>query len=44
MNKAGKPPGAVPVSSSRNRFATHRTLIMAALVVAFLLMAIWTPW
>ncbi|WP_312303024.1 hypothetical protein [Pulveribacter sp.] len=34
----------VPASSGRNRFATHRTLILAAIVVAFLLLAIWVPW
>ncbi|WP_313070265.1 hypothetical protein [Melaminivora sp.] len=35
---------AVPQSSGRNRFATHRTLLVAALVLAFLLLAVLVPW
>ena len=44
MNQPSKPSGAVPTSSGRNRFATHRTLIVAAVVIGFLLVAIWMPW
>ncbi len=39
-----KASGAVPTSPGRNRFATHRTLVVAAIIVAFLLVAIWAPW
>lgn len=44
MSTPRKDPGAVPTSSQRNRFATKRTLIVAGMVLAFLLLAIWTPW
>lgn len=44
MTTPKKDPGAVPTSSQRNRFVTHRTLVVAAIVLGFLLIAIWTPW
>ncbi len=39
-----KPPGAVPTSTSKNRVATNRTMIVVIVVVAFLMVAIWVPW
>ncbi|WP_326542427.1 hypothetical protein [Pseudorhodoferax sp.] len=44
MNTPKNPPGAVPTSSSRNRYATKRTLTVGAVVVAFLLFAVFVPW
>lgn len=37
-------PGQVPTSSSRNRFATKRTMYIAAAVVAVALMMVFAPW
>lgn len=37
-------PGQVPTSSSRNRFATKRTLYIAAAVVAVALVIMFAPW
>lgn len=37
-------PGQVPTSSSRNRFATKRTMYIAAAVVAVVLMMVFAPW
>ncbi|WP_255357811.1 hypothetical protein [Pseudorhodoferax sp. Leaf265] len=44
MNASQNPPGAVPTSSSRNRHASKRTLTVGAVVVAFLLFAVFVPW
>ena len=38
------PPGAVPHSSGRNRFATKRTLTITLVVIGFLLVALMVPW
>lgn len=40
-NQESKP---VPVSSGRNRFASTRTLIVAAVVGLFLIVAVFVPW
>ncbi len=37
-------PGAVPHSSSRNRFATKKTLTLTLIVVGFVLVALMVPW
>lgn len=44
MNAPKNTPGAVPTSSSRNRYASKRTLTVGAVVVAFLLFAVFIPW
>ncbi len=44
MTTPSPPTGGVPHSSGRNRFATKRSLAIAAVVIAFLLIAIWVPW
>lgn len=38
------PPGQVPTSSQRNRFATQRTLYIALAVVAVALLVMLVPW
>lgn len=43
MNPPSRPDG-VPHSSGRNRSATQRSIAIAAVVIAFLLVAIWVPW
>ncbi|MBB1653297.1 hypothetical protein A9976_28260 [Delftia sp. UME58] len=37
-------PGQVPTSSSRNRFATKRTMYIAAAIVAVVLVIMFAPW
>lgn len=44
MNAPQNTPGAVPTSSSRNRYANKRTLTVGGVVVAFLLFAVLFPW
>jgi hypothetical protein len=44
MNAPHNPAGAVPTSSSRNRHASKRTLTVGAVVVGFLLFAVFFPW
>lgn len=44
MNAPRNSPGAVPTSSGRNRYATHRTLLIGGVIVAFLLFAVFVPW
>lgn len=44
MNAPKNTPGAVPTSSSRNRHANKRTLTLAAVIVGFLLFAVFFPW
>ncbi len=44
MNAPKNTPGAVPTSSSRNRYASKRTLTVAAVIVGFLLFAVFFPW
>ncbi|GHD02797.1 hypothetical protein GCM10007320_62320 [Pseudorhodoferax aquiterrae] len=44
MNAPKNTPGAVPTSSSRNRHANKRTLTVAAVIVGFLLFAVFFPW
>lgn len=36
--------GQVPTSSSKNRFATKRTLVVAAIVLAIVLLVMLAPW
>ncbi|SFD96754.1 MULTISPECIES: hypothetical protein [Comamonadaceae] len=44
MNAPRDSSGAVPTSSSRNRFASARTLWVAGIVLAVLLVAFVIPW
>lgn len=44
MNAPKNSPGAVPTSSGRNRYATKRTLTVGAVIVAFLVFAVFVPW
>lgn len=44
MNAPQNAPGAVPTSSSRNRYANKCTLTVGGVVVAFLLFAVLFPW
>ncbi|RCW65228.1 hypothetical protein [Pseudorhodoferax soli] len=44
MNAPKNSPGAVPTSSSRNRYASKRTLVVGGVIVAFLLFAVFFPW
>lgn len=44
MNAPKNTRGAVPTSSSRNRYANKRTLTVGAVIVAFLLFAVFIPW
>jgi hypothetical protein len=44
MDAPHNPAGAVPTSSSRNRHASKRTLTVGAVVVGFLLFAVFFPW
>jgi len=43
MTQPSKPDG-VPHSSATNRFATKRSIAIAGVVIAFLMVAIWVPW
>ena len=36
--------GAVPTSSGLNRYATGRTLLIAGVVLALVLVALFAPW
>lgn len=38
------PRDGVPHSSARNTAATQRSIAIAAVVIAFLMVAIWVPW
>lgn len=40
-NQKSKP---VPVSSSRNRFANSRTMLVVGVVALFLIVAVFVPW
>ncbi|HTH08339.1 MAG TPA: hypothetical protein VMA55_02125 [Acidovorax sp.] len=44
MNQPKQPSRGIPTSSSRNRRATHRTVVLAAIVAALVLVAMWVPW
>lgn len=44
MTNPPNAPGAVPTSSGRNRYATKRTLTVAAVIVGFLVFAVFIPW
>lgn len=44
MSKPESSPGAVPHSSGRNRYATHRAVFIVLVVLAFLFAAMFVPW
>ena len=45
MNKpTPNTPGQVPTSSSRNRFATKRTMYIVSAIVAVALVIMFVPW
>ncbi|WP_368355025.1 MULTISPECIES: hypothetical protein [Comamonadaceae] len=44
MNAPRNSAGAVPTSSSRNRFASARTLWVAGIALAVILFAFMIPW
>lgn len=37
-------PSGVPTSSGKNRYATNRTMMVAMVVLAFLMVAVLVPW
>lgn len=44
MTDSTKTPKPMPVSSSRNNFLNGRTMAVIAIVLLFLLVAIFVPW
>jgi hypothetical protein len=44
MNHPKNPSRSVPTSSGKNRTATHRTVVIAAIVAVLVFAAMWVPW